>query len=96
MCNCSLNFFLAFRYVITRDHQPHTPDLPLIPNKHTHTLALSPRVSLHPYLLLLHAIKSERTPFLVAQNSIIVASVVSSLVLIAYLEVYLLHHKEIY
>lgn len=68
---------------------------PLIPNHtHTHTLSLSlsPRVSLHPYLLLPHAIKSGRTPFLVAQNRLIVASVVSSLVLIAYLEVHLLHH----
>lgn len=62
----------------------------------THTLALSPRVSLHPYLLLPHAIKSERTPFLVAQNRLIVTSVISSLALIAYLEVHLLHHKETY
>lgn len=63
---------------------------------HTHARSLSPRVSLHPYLLLPHAIKSERTPFLVAQNRLIVASVVNSLALIAYLEVYLLHHKEVY
>lgn len=32
-----LSQFLSCRYVITRDHQPHTPDLPLIPNTHTHT-----------------------------------------------------------
>lgn len=94
----SLNFFLAFRYVITRDHQPHTADLPFIPNTHTHTctLSLSPRVSLHPYSLLSHTIKSEHTPFLVAQNRLIVTFVVTSLASTAYLEVHLLHHKEVY
>lgn len=72
------------------------PPYPKHTRAHTHMHTLSLRVSLHPYLLLSHTIKSEHTPFLVAQNRLIVTFVVTSLALTAYLEVHLLHHKELY
>lgn len=60
-----LSQFLSCIQICYYEIISHTPDLPLIPNTHTHmhALSLSPRVSLHPYLLLSHTIKSEHTPF---------------------------------
>lgn len=97
----SLNFFLAFRYVITRDHQPHTADLPLIPNTHMHThtctLSLSPLGSLSILICYYHTqlkVNIKVNPFLVAQNRLIITFVVTSLALTPYLEVHLLHTRS--
>lgn len=83
--------------MLLREIISHTRQTSPLSQTHTRTHELvHSKVSLHPYLLLPHAIKSERTPFLAAQNRLIVTSDVSSSALIAYLEVPLLHYKEIY
>lgn len=93
-----LSQFFLHSDMLLREIISHTCQTSPLSQTHTrtHELARSSKVFLHPYLLLPHAIKSKRTPVLAAQNRLIVTSDVSSSALIEYLEVHLLHHKEIY
>lgn len=96
----SLNFFLAFRYVITRDHQPHTWQTSPLSQTHTRThtctLSLSLLGSLSICIHYSHTqLKVNIPPFWLHKTDT-VTFVVTSLALTAYLEVHLLHHKKLY
>lgn len=94
-----LSQFLSCIQICYYEIISHTPDLPLIPNTHTHTctLSLSLLGSLSILICYYHTqLKVNIPPFLVAQKRLIVTFVDTSFALTAYLEVFLLHHKELY